>query len=166
MSRPEPSSDAGAGAGAEGPSQVSSHVGLWIGLAIGVPIMAFAVRGVFADSAATEPPEMARWLVGGLLVHDLVLAPLVAGVGVVLGRVLGDPWRVPVRSGMFASAIVVAVAWAPLWGTARDTVPDNPSVQPLDYSTAVVSVLAVIWATVGIWLVAVASDRWRRPSVD
>lgn len=133
-------------------SAPGSHRGLWIGVALGVPVMAFALWGILEESAATDPPEMARWLLGGLVVHDLLLAPLVAGLGVVLGRVLGPPWRLPVRTGLFASAVVVAVAWAPLRGYGRDRVPDNPSVQPLDYATGTATVLAVVWVAVALWV--------------
>ena len=133
-----------------------SVVGLWVGLAIGGPLMAFAPWGLFAESAATDPPAFARWFIGGVVVHDLVLAPLVCGAGILLGRALGPPWRAPVRTGLFASAVVLAVGWAPLWGTGRDRVPDNPSVQPLAYGTAVATVLGLVWLGVALWLIVVA----------
>jgi len=130
--------------------------GLWTGLAIGGPLMVFALWGLFAESAATDPPAFARWFVGGVVVHDLVLAPLVCAAGILLGRVVAPPWLAPVRTGLFASAVVLAVGWAPLWGTGRDRVPDNPSVQPLDYGPAVATVLALVWLGVAAWAGVVA----------
>ena len=51
-------------------------------------------------------------------------------------------------------------------GYGRDAVPDNPSVQPLDYTTSTVTALAFVWAVAGVWVVVrlATSDRGtRRP---
>jgi hypothetical protein len=49
------------------------------------------------------------------------------------------------------SAVVVLVAWPALRGHGRATVPDNPTVQPLHYPTAVAWVLAAVWSGVAAW---------------
>ena len=66
--------------------------------------------------------------------------------------------RAPVRAGLFASAVVILVGWAALRGYGRDHVPDNPTVDPLDYGSAVLTVLAVIWGAVAVW----AAMAWFR----
>lgn len=50
-----------------------------------------------------------------------------------------------------------------LRGYGRDRVPDNLSVQPLDYTAAVLTVLAVVWAVVAVWLAARLTHVRRPP---
>ena len=58
------------------------------------------------------------------------------------------------RAGLFASFVVVLVGWAPLRGYGRDQVPDNPTVGPLDYASAIATVLVVVWLLVAAWIAA------------
>ena len=134
----------------------------WIGAVTGIGIMAFGLRGLFMNAGATRPTEFAKWFIGGDLLHDLVIAPLVVLVGVLVARLLPRPWRWPVQAGLVATAIVLAVGWAPLRGYGRANAPGNATVQPLDYSTAVATVVGVVWAIVAIWLAAMAVRRGRR----
>lgn len=134
----------------------------WVGAAMGVGIMAFGIRGVFGQSKGTRPLDLATWVIGADLLHDLVIAPLVIAVGVVVLVVIGSRWRPAIRAGLMASAIVLAVGWAPLRGYGRATAPDNPTIQPLNYATAVWSVIAFIWIVVALWC---AIEAWRgRPT--
>lgn len=138
----------------------------WVGAAIGIAIMAFGIRGVLGQSRGTRPFDLAIWVIGADLIHDLVIAPLVVVVGVVVVATVGRRWRPPIRGGLMASAIVFAVGWAPLRGYGRATAPDNPTIQPLNYTTAVASVVAAIWIIVAIWC---AIETWRtvrRPSTN
>ena len=136
--------------------------GFWVGLVIGGAVMTFGVVGLLDNANAVNPFAFATWFVGADLAHDLLLAPLVCLVGALLVRAVRMPWRVPVQGGLVASAIVLAVAWAPLRGYGRTAVPDNPTVLPLDYSTAVLTVLAAVWAAVATWLALTAWARRRR----
>jgi hypothetical protein len=143
---------------AEPADRAASGPGFWIAAAVGITIMAFGVRGIVTHARGTHPSAFVAWIVGADLVHDLLLAPAALLVGALLARALPDRWWPPVRAGVLATALVLAVAWAPLRGYGRATVPDNETVQPLDYSTAVLTVLAVVWAGVALWLAA----RWFR----
>ncbi len=66
-----------------------------------------------------------------------------------LPRCLRAPGPAP---ALFASAVVLLVGWAALRGYGRDQVPDNPTVDPLHYGTAVLTVLAVVWGAAIVWL--------------
>ena len=55
------------------------------------------------------------------------------------------PWRWPIRAAAIGSAIVLAVSYPALRGFGRETAPGNATVLPLDYTTAVLTVLSVIW---------------------
>lgn len=131
----------------------------WVGAALGIACMAIGARGLLDHASATRPGAAITWLVGADLVHDLLIAPVACFVGLALARGLPRPWRGPVRAGLFATAIVLAVGWAPLRGYGRMTAPDNPSVQPLDYASAVGTVLVTTWILVALWLVALTWSR-------
>ncbi len=133
----------------------------WFGVVVGGALMAFGARGLVLHASAVRPANFATWFVGGDLLHDAVIAPTACVLGAVVGRVVPDILRAPVRAGLFTSAIVVAVAWTPLHGYGRATVPDNATVDPLDYSTAVLTVVAVVWAIVAVWVAAGIARRSR-----
>lgn len=141
----------------DAPDDTPAGAVFWIGAALGIAIMAFGIRGVFGQSRGTRPFDLATWVIGADLIHDLVIAPLVVLVGIVVVTTVGTRWRAPIRAGLLASAIVVAVGWAPLRGYGRATAPDNPTIQPLNYATAVLTVLAAIWVVVTVW---VAVEVW------
>jgi hypothetical protein len=127
--------------------ETTSRRGLLAGLALGVPLIAYGVRGVFVDAADTHPADMARWLLGAALVDDLVLVPAALLVGTV-GRSFTPPWAWPaVRGGLFASAVLTLVAWPFVRGWGRD--PTNSSLLARDYGTSLLVALAAVWVVVG-----------------
>jgi len=135
----------------------------WIALVIGGAVMAFGIRGVLTTFDTEPSRNLAVWIVGADLVHDLLVAPIAILVGWGIGRLVPRRWRVPVNAGLVATGVVLAVAWPALRGYGRAVVPDNPSVQPLDYSTAVAWVLGAVWIAVAVWIgVRIASARSQR----
>ena len=134
----------------------------WIALVIGGGIMAFGFRGALDELSSF--PDVARWVIGADLIHDFVIAPIAVGIGWAVGRVVSMRWRAPIQAGLMATAITVAIGWPGLRGYGRHLVPDNPSVQPLNYATAVGTVIGIIWAVVAIWLVTRAMTQRRVPA--
>jgi len=132
----------------------------WVGLIVGWAIIAYGLRGALGDSGSVRPFEWAVWIVGGNVIHDLIVVPAIAVIGVVIARFVHGPWRAPLQAGIIASAIVVAFAWIPIRGYGRR--PDDPSALPLDYVTATLTVLAAIWVGIAVWLTAsLLRDRAR-----
>jgi hypothetical protein len=136
----------------------------WIALALGGALMAFGAIGLVNDTGVGASVDVARWLVGADLAHDFVLAPLACLVGAAVARALPRWCRAPVQAALITSAVVLIVVFPALRSYGRDQVPDNPSVQPLDYTTATLTALAVVWAAAGVWLLAriATSGRGRR----
>ncbi len=136
-----------------------ARVGFWIGLAIGGAVMAYGVRGALEGLGTGNPTKLAIWVVGLDLAHDLVLAPVVVVVGLLLGRVLPHRLRGPVRTAAALSGLVVLFSWPLIRAFGRR--PGNSSTLPLNYAHSVLILLA------GIWLIAaiVVGIRWRRSSV-
>jgi hypothetical protein len=129
--------------------------GLWIGLALGVPLMAWGVRGILDESARTHPAELGRWIIGSAVVHDAVLLPLVLALGVVVRRAVPQAAWAPVRWALATTGVLVLVAWPFVRGYGRRS--GNPSLLPRDYGGGLLVALAVVWLAAAV--LAVASTR-------
>jgi hypothetical protein len=136
-----------ANAAANGTSAKDARHGVafWTGLAIGLPIAGVGVRS-FLDTFpdATQRVALAAWIAGSAVAHDAVLAPVVLTVGVLVGRFVPATVRAPVQFGFIASGVVLLLAWRPLTNSGHAA--RNPTVQPLDYRTATLTVIGVVWA--------------------
>jgi len=133
-------------------SRLSEHRGLLVGLACGIPLMAVGIANFAANFNATDFRSFLRYYVGGDIVHDFVVAPIAAVIGIIVIRRAPSITRAPLRAALFGSAVVVAVAWPALRGYGRMRTPDNASVQPLNYATAVATVVGVVWVISALWL--------------
>jgi hypothetical protein len=129
--------------------ETTSRRGLLVGLALGVPVMAYAVRGAVVDEHLTHPFELARWIVGLAVVHDVMLVPVVLAVGIALRRVVPAVAWPPVRAGLLTSAVLCAVAWPFVRGYGRSAT--IPSLFPRNYATGLLAALAVVWLLVAAW---------------
>jgi len=132
----------------------------WVSVVIGGAVMAFAVRGALVDLPLSSFGSWGKWLIGLDLVNDFVILPVVALIGLGLARLPLGRGRAPVQAGLFASAIVIVIVWPCLLGLSAS---GNPTIQPLDYTTATLTVLAVVWALVGAWAMIRQLDRRSRP---
>jgi hypothetical protein len=130
--------------------------GFWIGLALGTPVMVYGAFELIHEAGFPRAFAAARWLGAGLLLHDLVLVPIVLALVWAVGRVAPPRLRTPLRAGILCSALIVAIAWPALRGYGRRA--DNLSVHPLDYTSAVLTALVILWGAVVLW----TAVSWRR----
>lgn len=133
-----------------------------LGLVVGGAVMIYGIAGLLDATTTTRARQITTWVVGADLLHDAVLAPIAALVGLAGARLLRPRVWPVVRAGLVASACALFVAYPMLRGFTRDQVPDNASAAPLDYGTAVLTVLVVIWALVAGALLGGAVLRRRR----
>jgi hypothetical protein len=120
-------------------------------------VMAYAVRGTFVDERLTHPFELARWIVGLAVLHDLVLVPVVLAVGAGLRRVVPARAWAPVRAALLATAVLSAVAWPFVRGYGRNG--SVPSLLPRDYGAGLAAAVAVVWLVTALWIVLRAERR-------
>jgi hypothetical protein len=138
----------------------------WVALAVGAAVMAYGAIGLVSDTGVGPSADVAVWLVGADVAHDFVLAPLACLFGAAVARVLPRWCRAPVQAALLTTGVLFIVVFPALRGFGRDHVPDNPSVQPLDYTTATLTALALVWTGAAVWVTArlVTSGRGiRRP---
>ncbi len=97
-----------------------------------------------------------RWLVGGLLAHDALLAPVTVVLVVLAARVL--PWwmRAPAAAGLVVLG-TVTVAAVPVLGR-FGALADNPTLLDRNYTAGWLVFAAIV-------VLAVAVTAWRRRSI-
>lgn len=127
----------------------------WLSAAVGwAVILGVGLRGIFAHRIDTRPANLAHFVVAGALLHDLVVAPVVIVLGVLLVRAVPGRDRAVVQAALAISAIVALFSY-PLvraYGLATH----NPTSEPHNYARNLLIVLAAVW------LVAAAAAVGRR----
>jgi hypothetical protein len=139
----------------------TSQRGLLLGLALGLPIVAFGVRGVLVDADRTHPAELARWIVGSAVATDLLLVPGAVAVGAVARRFAPRSWWPTLRAALMVTGSLVLVAWPFVRGYGRD--PANPSLLPRDYVGGLALAVAAGWVIAAAVRSAHRAARRLRP---
>ena len=120
----------------------------WISAAMGWGVIAFGLRGIFQHSLDTRPADLARFVVGGALLHDLLVAPLVIVAGVVVARAVPRRARAAVQTALVVSGVVALFAYPLVRGYGLAA--NNPSSLPHDYGRNLLIVLGVVWAAAAV----------------
>jgi len=123
----------------------------WIALPIGVTLIAFGIAGMVGDKGIATSLDIGAWLVGADVAHDFILAPLACLIGALVARALPRWCKAPAQAALLTTGVLLIVVSPALRGYGHDHVPDNPSVQPLDYTTATLTALAIVWTAAAIW---------------
>jgi hypothetical protein len=86
------------------------------------------LAGLLRDATMTMPLVWLKWLVGLLLVHDFMVAPLVNLTGRRLRERATAAWRWPLQLGLVTSGVLVLASVPVLVGVGRRSQPGNASV--------------------------------------
>jgi hypothetical protein len=130
----------------------------WVSAAAGWALILWGVRGALHHHIDTRPPELARFFIGSALIHDLIFAPVVLGLGVLVTRLVRGRWRAPVQAALLISGCAALFAWPEVRDYAR--VNHNPTSLPHNYTANLLVVVAAVWVATAI----VAMLAWRRRS--
>lgn len=135
----------------------------WPAVAVGWAVMAVGVVGIAGEGRDVPPVAFARWTVGLVVVHDLLVAPAVILVASAVRRLVPPPWRSVLTGALVLGGVVLLFAWPYVqgWGTSSS----NASIQPRDYERGLAIVLAVI-AGAGVAAAGLVTVRRRSSSVD
>ncbi|SOD59155.1 hypothetical protein SAMN06297387_101509 [Streptomyces zhaozhouensis] len=105
---------------------------------LGVAAMLAGARLLVAGTPPGTPLDVALWLAGAVMAHDLLLAPLVLLVGAVV-------WRLPERRALRGALLTIGcVALITLPILLRPGPPRNATVLRLDYPLNLLGVVAAV----------------------
>ncbi|MET1075635.1 MAG: hypothetical protein ABWY11_23505 [Umezawaea sp.] len=119
----------------------------WVIGALGIGLLGWGAV-LLVPVAFDSPLTLGGWLVGGPILHDAVLAPLVGVAGVLIARVLPKPWRAPVGAGLVVSGLLVVLAVPYLWRAYSG--PVTPGLHDRPYPAGLLIALAVVWVVVAV----------------
>jgi hypothetical protein len=122
----------------------AAGTGFWISAATGWVIIAYGLRGMIHHRLDTRPANLAKFAVGGALIHDLIFAPLVLLVGTVISRSTPAKVRGIVQAALIVSGTLVLFAYPLVRGYAHAL--RNPSSLPHNYTANLGIALAIVWA--------------------
>lgn len=103
-------------------------------VAVGVLVLVVGVAVLLRDVAPRRYLGLGAWLLGALVVHDAVIAPVVLGVGALLrraGRRMPGGVLIIVQVALVVAAVVTALVVPEILKQAIGTA--NPTVLPLPY---------------------------------
>ena len=129
----------------------------WCAFVVGWALIAFGVWTVLDRAGSTHPLGFGAWLVGLTLAHDLILAPAISAVAVLLVPRLPPRLRSVVLVAAIVSSVLVLLSLPPLLGDPAD----NESLLPRNYVAGLALAIAVTWTVAGVWFLA-ARSRGRR----
>ncbi len=128
----------------------------------GVGLALYGIVGLVGSTSQRGLISAAKWFIGGALVHDLLLAPVVLAIGVLVVRWVPGRIRPYVQAGLFITAALTLIALPFLSG--RGYHRTNPSALPLNYGRGYAIAVAVVWLTIAI--VAFVRSLRRANSAD
>jgi len=99
------------------------------------------------------------WALVGVVLHDAVFAPVCVALGFAARRLIPGKWWPPVAVAAFCSIVLVFLA-IPVYGKPGMR-PDNMTVLDRDYPLGLWVSLAIVWACVPVYLLAVHLLRAR-----
>lgn len=94
------------------------------------------------------------WLIGGPILNDALLAPLIAVTGLLLSRLVPPHWKTPIIVGTVATGVLTLLAFPLLWrpyGT-----PPSPGLHDGNPALGLTGTVATVWC-----LVVLAAQRHR-----
>ncbi|MDQ2837959.1 MAG: hypothetical protein M3Y42_10860 [Actinomycetota bacterium] len=135
---------------------------------VGVGGIAYGIARILTDSKDTKPLPLLKWLIGSLLLHDAVIAPVVIGIGWLLARYVPDRARPFVQGALVTGGLISSVALVLIWRQGKTSAKSLALLQQ-NYLAHLLILLAIVAAvTVGCYLITVSrSNRTKtRPPAD
>ena len=142
---------------ADRPDHRRAGLTFWVAAAVGWAVIAVGLRGALAKHIDTRPAELARFAVGGALLHDLLVAPLFLLLGVAVAKLAKGRARPVVQSALAISALVLLFSYPLVRGFAHAN--HNPTSLPKNYGLDVSVILAAIWLVAVVVIVVNARRR-------
>jgi hypothetical protein len=129
----------------------------WIGSAAGWALILYGLRGALHHSLDTRPSQLARFWIAGALAHDLVLAPVVLGIGIALARLVPRRRRAAVQRALIICGPLALFAYPQIRGYGHAL--RNPTSLPHNYIANFFLVAGAVIIAVAVTSRAKVNDR-------
>ena len=137
-------------------------VAFWAGAVVGWAFIGWGLRGVFHHHLDTRPGQLARFFVGGALVHDLILAPTVLALGVVISRVAPARARAWVQAVLLICGCLALFTYPEVRDYAR--ILHNPTSLPYNYTANLFVACGIVAVMTLVVVMVTHRGRTRRSS--
>ena len=127
----------------------------WLFVVPGLLAVGWGVIGLLRSSGDVPLGAWLVWFVGSALVHDLVLAPIVVGLGALLARLLPREARGPGVAGLVISGPLLLIGG--LFAVDPGDVPE-PGFLPLPYGRNLVLLVGAVLTVAAVWAL---TRTWR-----
>jgi hypothetical protein len=125
------------------PAEITRRgAGFWVSAAIGAAVIAFGLRGLFTHHIDTRPPNLAKFFIGGVIIHDAVFAPIVLAGGVLLARLVRGRARAYVQAVLIIVGCMALFAFPEIRDYAR--INHNPTSLPFNYTANAAAVALAV----------------------
>ena len=131
---------AGGGAG----RRSHATVGFWLSAAGGWAVIGYGLRGLLHHHVDTRPTNLARFAIGGALIHDLLFAPVLLAAGALVTRAVPTAVRGVVQAALIITGSLALFSYPLVRGYGHAQ--HNPSSLPRNYIANLGIVIAVVWA--------------------
>jgi hypothetical protein len=112
--------------------------------AAGVLLTAYGVWLLLSRQDLERNLDVALWLAGGVLVHDVLLGSVVIVVSLLATRLLPAVARPAAGAGLVVLGSLTLLAVPFLGGFGRENAPDNPTLLDRDYTAGYLVLVATV----------------------
>ena len=112
--------------------------------AAGVLLTAYGVWLLLSRQDLERNLDVALWLAGGVLVHDVLLGSVVIVVSLLAPRLLPAVARPAAGAGLVVLGSLTLLAVPFLGGFGRENAPDNPTLLDRDYTAGYLVLVATV----------------------
>lgn len=113
---------------------------------------------LLGNQVASHPPQLAKWLIGAIILHDFVLTPVVLSLGLLITRFVPSRARRYLQGALVTGALGAAITIPLIYR--RGTATASKALLRQNYAAHLVLILGLIAAvTAAAYALRVARDR-------
>lgn len=134
----------------------------------GIGLAGYGVLRIVQNPTVTQPLGLGKWLIGGLILHDGLIAPVVIGVGWLLARLIPARALAFAQAGLVTAALISSIGVLLIWRQGKTSAPSLTLLQQ-NYTANLLILLAGVAVATALsyaWLVLRSNRTNSRPPAD